>query len=85
MISCNAFFQLLHIEVVKLKQCDDLKTEIDIDRWSDFQHYGVINRFFSSALCDEIVTKIPLAGLSPVNHVRWHDSEHRFIKIQRQF
>ena len=29
MISCNAIFQLFHIEPVKLKQCDDLKTQID--------------------------------------------------------
>jgi len=40
--------------------------------------------FSSSALCDEIVTKIPLAGLSVMNDVRSHDSEHCFIKIERQ-
>jgi len=85
MISCNAVFQLFHIEPVKLKQCDDLNTQIDIDHWpnsSTPRRYQPV--FSSSALCDEIVTKIPLAGLSPMNDVRWHDSEHLFIKIRRQ-
>ena len=55
MISCNAVFQLFHIKAVKLKQCDDLKTEIDIDRWSDFQHCGFINQCFLPLHC---VTKL---------------------------
>jgi len=54
MISCNAVFQLFHIEPVKLKQCDDLNTQIDIDRWSDFQHC-VINQCFLPLHC---VTKL---------------------------
>ena len=29
MISCNAVFQLFHIEPIKLEQCDDLNTQID--------------------------------------------------------